>query len=126
MPPLSQHIVLKGFCLNTFIQQAIYWPTCSLYFKKKIKIMKFSFKISIESSESNLVNFIKVSLVKRSESGSIKFVKISFVKRSESGSVDLIKVFLLLRPFCKGTESCPVQLIEISFSEGVTARRQYK
>ena len=81
-----------------------------------------SFKISIESSESNLVNFIKVSFVKRSEAGSIKFVKVPFVKRSESGSVDLIKVSLLIRPFCKGTESCPVQLIEISFSEGVTAK----
>ena len=83
-----------------------------------------SFKISIESSESNLVNFIKVSFVKRSESGSIKFVKISFVKRSESGSVDLIKVSLLLRPFGKGTESCPVQLVEISLPEGVATKSQ--
>ena len=81
-----------------------------------------SFKISIESPESNLVNFIKVPLVKRSESGSIKFVKISFVKRSKSGSVDLIKVSLLLRPLGKGTESCPVQLIEIPFPEGVAAK----
>ena len=78
-PFKSQHVILKGFCFYTnFTSGYILANMFSLFQNQDYD---HSFKISIESSESNLVNFIKVPFVKRSESGSIKFVKISFVKQ---------------------------------------------